>query len=412
MDGKAFADPGQRERSSSGKSPEVQRDEIAALLQRSVAEGKAAGYVVKILQRGEVLFEEAIGEADLVSHAPMRLDTRFALASMSKPFTSVAVMQLYEQGMLRLEDRAAQYLPELGRMALHGEPSVGESAKAGAEISIHQLLTHTSGLSYGAIKVPGSGNIVSDMYYDAGVHHHRLVRDCPSSSKTLAEMIDRLAAMPLSARPGETWEYSIASDVLARIIEIVSGERFDHYLQAHIFEPLGMHHTAFYCPDREAIATIYEIDGDGTLKATDATERYVAEPTYFGGGGELLSTAGDYARFGQMLLSGGTLEGIRVLREASVSLMTQDHLSSMQRGELVKLVGASMEGFGFGYGFTVAVDPPSDYEGQIGEFFWNGGGGTVNWMDPKSGIVAVILKHVRFDPSQEIAMKIRKILQA
>ena len=404
-------DVGETRYRSTDSSPQDRRaaDRIHQIVEQFVADGKAPGVVVKILRDGRTLYERAIGERDMASHAPMELDTRFALASMSKPFTSVAIMQLVEQGKIGLEDSLVSVLPQFAKMAVHG--SDGQSA--GGRITFHQLLTHTSGLSYGAIKVPGSGNIVSDMYFDAEVLYHRVVREKPAaSSKTLEEMVDRLVDMPLAYEPGTLWEYSIASDVLARVVEVLSGERFDRYLSKYLFAPLGMTRTGYFCRDRSQLATNYDPDPQGDLVANEVAERYVEEPTFFGGGGELITTAGDYASFDQMLLNGGSLGESRVLSPQSVALMTRNYLSDAQRAELSKVTVGAMPNYGFGYGFAVAVEADEVAGVAKGDYFWNGGGGTVNWVDPENGVVGVIMKHVRFDLDLGIAQDIRKALRA
>jgi len=383
------------------------RARIDAIVERFVAEGKAPGLVVKVLRGGRTLYEKAVGERDLASHAPMHLDTRFALASMSKPFTSVATMQLVDEGKIKLEDPVATILPQLAKMTVHG----GDGSPAGGRITFHQLLTHSSGLSYGAIKVPGSGNVVSDIYFDAAILYHRVVRGKPAaSSETLEEMVDRLAEMPLAYEPGTSWEYSIASDVLARVVEVVSGERFDRYLASHLFAPLGMNGTGYFCSDRDKLATNYDRDERGQLIDNGMIERYAEEPTFFAGGGELVTTAGDYARFNQMLLDGGMFESMRVLSRHSVALMIRNYLSDLQRAEFAKVVGTGMANYGFGYGFAVAVEPDPSAGVAKGDYFWNGGGGTVNWVDPENGVVGAIMKHVRFDMDLTIAHDIRKAI--
>jgi CubicO group peptidase (beta-lactamase class C family) len=380
--------------------------QLDSVLRHAIANGMAPGYAVKIMRDGRTLYEQALGERDIAGQAPMQLDTRFALASMAKPFTSVAFMQLVEQGKVTPEDAVASHLPQLAGMKVHG----GDGSPAGHRITYHQLLTHSSGLSYGAIKTPGSGNIVSDLYYDDAVLHHRVVRGCADSSRTLEEMVTRLARHPLAYEPGTSWEYSIASDVLARAIEVISGQRFDRYLKDHLFDPLGMTHTSYACADRAAMATSYDVDPDGALQANDMIERYLDEPTFYGGGGELLCTAIDYSRFAEMLRGGGSLDGVRILRPESVERMSRNHLSLAQRDELARTMGPKMRPYGFGYGFAVAVESVPEDGVQEGEFFWNGGGGTVNWIDPHNQVTAVVMKHVRFDPHASVIRDLRRAL--
>jgi CubicO group peptidase (beta-lactamase class C family) len=295
-------------------------------------------------------------------------------------------------------------------MKIYKEGWPKQYAHATSEMTIHQLLTHTSGLSYGALSIPDAH--VSNLYYDRGVHYNRLVRDCPECSKTLHEMIQRLSEMPLAYEPGASWEYSIASDVLAYIVEELSGERFDRYLKRHIFDPLKMIDTRHYVPDkdRSRLATVYEY-AEGKIVPTGIAERYTIEPTYFGGGGELLSTAPDYFRFAQMLLNGGELDGARILRPTTVQLMTSNHLTDIQRAAMVKQIGNSLEGYGFGYGVAVGLNPSKEYGGYRNEFFWGGGAGTKNWIDPVNSVVGIIMNHVRFSQNLTIDADVKKLVR-
>jgi CubicO group peptidase (beta-lactamase class C family) len=383
---------------------------IHEVLQRYVDAGKAPGLVVLIAKNGKLIYEDATGKRDVATGAPMEMDTIFQLASMSKPFTSVAILQLYEAGKLKLEDAVAEYVPSLAKMKVHKEGWPKQYERATSEMTIHQLLTHTSGLSYGAISIPDAH--VSNLYYDRGVHYNRLVRDCPECSKTLEEMIQRLSGMPLAYDPGSSWEYSIASDVLAYVVEKLSGERFDHYLKRHIFDPLKMVDTRHYVldKDRSRLATVYEYAED-KIVPTGIAGRYTKEPTYFGGGGELVSTAPDYFRFAQMLLNRGELDGARILRPAAVKLMTSNHLTEIQRAAMVKQIGKSLEGYGFGYGVAVGMNPSEEYGGYPNEFFWGGGAGTKNWIDPVNNVVGIIMNHVRFSQNLAIDADVKKLVR-
>ncbi len=381
------------------------------LLQRYVEERLAPGLVVLIARDGKVVYQEAVGKRDISRNAPMEMNTIFELASMSKPFTAVAILQLFDAGKLKPEDPVSKFVPDLAGMRVYQEGWPQKFSPANSEITIHQLLTHTSGFSYGAIRAPDAH--ISNLYYDAGVHYNRLIRDCPDCSKTLAEMIQRLSRMPLSYEPGTSWEYSIASDVLSRVVEVLSGERFDRYLQRHIFEPLKMVDTRFYVgqTQRDRLAAVYEYGPDSRIIPTDIAERYTREPTYFGGGGELLCTAPDYFRFAQMLLNGGELEGARILRTETVKLMTRDHLSETQRTAMVKQIGDSLEGYGFGYGVAVGVNPSASSAGTAGEFFWDGGAGTKNWIDPSRKVIGIIMNHVRFSHQLTIGSELKRIVR-
>lgn len=383
---------------------------IRAVVQKHVDAGKTPGAVVLIAQNGSIVYEESIGRRDVGANAPMAEDSIFALASMSKPFTAVAILQLIDRGALQLHDRLHVYAPSLRAMKLYNGQGAALPAGTSREITIEQLLTHTSGLSYGAVYRPETP--ISNLYYERGVHHNRLVRDGTDCSKTLSEMIDRLSEMPLAYEPGTSWEYSIASDVLAYVVEQVSQERFDQYLQRHIFDPLRMLDTGYFVPPqkRDRLATIYELN-EGKIVPTDVASRYFDEPTYFGGGGDLLSTAPDYFRFAQMLLNGGELEGARVLRPETVAQMASNHLTDVQRTAMVKQLGPGLRGYGFGYGVAVGLDPAPQSNGFTQEFYWNGGAGTRNWIDPVHKMVGIVMNHVRFSQVPAIDAEVKGVVR-
>ena len=276
------------------------------------------------------------GYRDLATKTPMTEDTIFAIASMTKPITCVAVMTLVEQGKLGLDDPVAKYLPELKDLRVLGDAKDDQgdtiaTVPAKRPVTVRDLLSHTSGFSYGGFM---SNNARLDRtYMVAGAIGRR--------ARTIAELVERLGKVALAHQPGEGWTYGFSHDVLGRLIEVVSGQGFDAYLQDHIFKPLDMHDTTFLVPEskRDRLATIYRADAAGKL--SEVPKNY-GSATYFSGGGGLFSTVRDYTRFAQMLGNGGELEGTRILKSETIDQMTTNQI-----GKHFAL-GVMKYGLGFG----------------------------------------------------------------
>lgn len=356
-------------------------------IQRHVDAGEICGAVTLVARRGHVVHFEAHGLMDIESKKPMEKDTIFRLASMTKPITGVAVLMLMEEGKIRLSDPVSEFLPEFRDMkvamprerpagaAAHGAAAVPEYyvVPANREITIRDLLTHTSGLvSYGlgAAQVP------------------KIAPHAPGD--TLASYVPKLAAVPLDFQPGTQWSYSGAAgpEVLSRIVEIVSGQTYDEFLQTRIFEPLSMKDTFFYPPDdkRPRLVTLYRKGPNGLEK--DANQDGFSSPTYFSGGGALMSTAADYLQFAQMLLNGGELNGKRLLGPRTVELMASNHVGDMFNGKL----GRPAHGMGFGLIVQVVEDNvAAGLRVSNGSFGWDGAFGTQVWVNPKEKMVTVIM---------------------
>src|SRR5579864_4497251 len=304
----------------------------------------------------------------------MKPDCIFRVASMSKPITSVAIMMLAEQGKLDIGAPVAQYLPEFK------DVTVGlEKAAPKRPMTVHDLLRHTSGLTYGLF-----GNSAVDQLYRQSNFF---------ASKSLAEMVSTIAHLPLLHQPGEFWEYSVSTDVLGRIVEVVSGMDLDRFVSENITHPLGMPDTGYYLNASQA-ARLAHADVPISLAASDPT----VKPAILSGGGGMLSTAPDYARFCQMLLNGGELDGIRILAPKTVTLMTSDQLPpATERHTPVAIVldafGPTPEmGTSFGLGFAVRTDPGRNpVPGSVGDFSWAGITGTYFWVDPRENLVAVLM---------------------
>jgi CubicO group peptidase (beta-lactamase class C family) len=357
-------------------------------MQAFVDRHEAGGIVTLLTRDGKVVDVHAVGFQDVASKTPMKADTIFRIASMSKPITTVAILMLYEEGKLLLTDPVSRYIPAFRTMRVANAD--GTTTPATRQITIRDLLTHRSGLSYGFL----NGGPVGEAYRKAGV-----TDGLSSTPMTLAQGIDLLAAQPLMAQPGSAWNYSLGFDVLGRVVEVVSGMPFDVFLSSRIFKPLDMYDTSFVVPDTkwQRVATMYSPDGAGGIRPMKDPESfgnarmspvasYETGKTYFSGGAGLTSTARDYARFANMLLGGGALGSVRLLSPKSVELMASNHTSDIS---VPALVGP---GAGFGLGVRVITDPAATQtEGSAGMYGWLGIYGTVFWVDPKEHLVAIMM---------------------
>lgn len=363
---------------------EERLDRIRRVLRDHVDQERIAGVVALLARRGKVAFFESYGERDLERAEPMTDDTIFRIASMSKPITSVAVLMLYEQGHFLLDDPVSLHLPELGALEVAVEQDTAadlETVPARREMTIQDLLRHTSGLTYGFF----SASRVDQLYLERGV----LSRDA-----TVAETVSKLAALPLKHQPGSTWEYSISVDVLGRLVEVVSGLPFDRFLEEQIFTPLGMDDTGFHVPKSALprVAVNYQWKDEQLVPAeVNPVESFEVPTTYFSGGGGLVSTAADYYRFCQMLLNGGELGGRRLLGRKTVEWMTSDHLGEIEF--------AQRPGYGFGLGFAIRTDVGlAVVPGSLGEFNWGGAYGTSFWIDPAEDFIGIFMIQLRPAP--------------
>jgi CubicO group peptidase (beta-lactamase class C family) len=348
-------------------------------MQRHIDAHEISGAVTLVARRGRIAHFEAHGLMDIESRKPMAKDAIFRLASMTKPVTAVAVLMLVEQGKIRLSDPVSRFIPEFKDTKV-AMPRSGSRATArpevylipaNREITVLDLLTHTSGLMSSGIAQTEAQRVANR-----------------SANDTLATYIPRLGAAPLDFQPGSQWAYSggAGPDVLSRIVEIVSGQTYDEYLRTKIFEPLGMKDTFFYPADdrRSRVPVLYE--RNGLTRASN--QEGLASKTYFSGAAGLMSTAEDYLQFAQMLLNGGILNGKRLLSPRTVELMASNHVGDMFNGKL----GRPARGMGFG--FLVAVIQDSVAAGlrvSNGSFGWDGLYGTQTWIDPKEQMVTIVM---------------------
>jgi CubicO group peptidase (beta-lactamase class C family) len=355
---------------------------VVPAMQTFVDEEKVAGAVTIVARNGRIVFFEAVGKADIDSGKPMKRDAIVRIYSMTKPITSVAVMMLVEEGKLALDDPVAEHLPELEKVKVFvgndgGELQLEEPVRAP---TILDLLRHTSGLTYGVF-----GNTVVDQRY-------RRV-DILSDAGTLGEMVTKLSGLPLLYQPGTRFNYSVSTDVLGRVVEVVSGMDFDEFLHEQIFTPLDMKDTGFFVPDEklDRFAANHSRKLFGGLRVTDAphSSRYRSESRVLSGGGGLVSTARDYIRFCQMLLGKGELDGRRLLRQETVQMMTKNQLP--EQAYPINL-GGTRAGIGFGLGFAVVVEKTNfSRRSHIGEYGWGGAASTHFWISPKDDLAVVVL---------------------
>lgn len=356
-------------------------------VQRHVDAGAISGAVTLVARRGRIVHFQAHGLMDIEANKPMLKDGIFRIASMTKPITGVAVMMMVEEGKLRLSDPVSRYIPEFkgSKVAMPLEPGPAASATAAAgapafylvparrEITVHDLLTHTSGLVSG------------------GLGAREAARTTPKQpGDTLATFVPRLGSVPLDFQPGSDWAYSGSAgpEVLGRIVEIVSGQPYDEYLRTRIFEPLGMKDTFFYPPDdrRPRMVTLYARSPQGLRRAEN--QDGFSSKTLFGAGGGLMSTAEDYLQFAQMLANGGKLNGRVLLSPRTVDLMAANHVGGMFNGKLGR------PAHGMGYGLLMGVVEDSVASGlrvSTGSFGWDGAYGTQTWIDPKEEMVTIVM---------------------
>ena len=354
-------------------------ERAAAIIREDVERKLIPGAVLAIARGGRVGYADAFGWRDREAAAAMTSDAIFRVASMTKPITSVAAMMLAEEGRLEIAAPVASYLPEFAEL------TVGvERRKAERTMSVQDLLRHTSGLTYA-----GFGDSPVQMVW----RDEKLMDE----AQTNAELVAKLGHLPLMFEPGTTWEYSMSTDVLGRIVEVVSGQSLGDFFAERITGPLGMADTGFAATASRA-ARIAEPQLDPATGKRPPM-RNVAEPgRWHSGGGGAVSTASDYLRFCQMLLNGGELDGVRLLAPKTIAHMSADHLppgvayGSTTRPRFGALAPVPEMGYGFGLGFAVRKEPGrSPVPGSVGEYFWGGVYGTYFWIDPQEQLIAVLM---------------------
>lgn len=363
---------------------------IGDMGRRYVDAGLLPNAIVQVADEAGALYTDVYGDADIASNRKIALDSIFRIYSMTKPITSIVLMQLFEEGHLLLEDPLEKYLPEFANptVMVGGNDENPVTRPAQRSISIRDLLTHTSGLTYGFLRQ----NAVDARYRAKGLG------DFTTPDYSLREGMRMIAAEPLLFDPGTLWNYSMATDVCGAVIEVITGQTLAQAFHDRIFEPLGMTDTGFsvpgHCKDR--FTTLYAKGPNGLVVVDRAdTSRYHEAPAFMSGGGGLVSTLADYQTFASMLLSGGEGNGHRIIGRRTLEYMTLNHLPG---GALLNDLGQSlfaevaMDGMGFGLGFSVIEDPAANASMcSKGEFAWGGAASTAFWIDPVEGITVIFL---------------------
>ncbi len=392
-----------------------------ARIDRFIAEnyienGRFPGFTLLISRGGDVAHLSYQGEAR--QGVAMAEDTIVRIYSMSKPITSMAIMSLYEEGRFKLDEPVSTFIPSWAdlRVFLDGNPTSYSTAFPEREMTVHDLLTHTSGLTYGFM----GRHPVDALYRRAGL----------DGGHKLESYVEMLAELPLLFSPGSEWSYSVATDVLGRLVEIIGGQSFDSFLSERFFEPLGMVDTGFWVDDDRAdrFAANYALpalspfplpegtEGDSMvmIDAGDAASPYRKPPAFFSGGGGLVSTIGDYHRFTQMLIRGGELDGARVLSPKTIDYAASNHLPG---GRDLASMGQPVfsetryDGVGFGLGFSVIVDPmATQVISSPGEFAWGGAASTLFWIDPVEELTVIGLTQLMPSSAYPIRQELKALI--
>ena len=382
--------------------PRVEPDEVGVSSERlarvtqvgrsMVDAGQVPGIIIQVARNGKIIHTDVIGTRGADDPRPLAEDHLFRIYSMTKPITAVAAMMLYEEGRFHLNDRVSEFVPELKDLKVLKD---GRYVPAEQAMTMHHLLTHTGGLSYGF----SADNPIDLAYREAALFE----------AKDLDEFAERLSELPLMYEPGERWHYSVAVDVTGLVVQRLSGMGFDEFLRTRIFEPLGMPDTFFNVPEDKRERFLPNHTWDAEAKTVKTLEEPALVPGYFettlfSGGGGLVSTTRDYMRFSEMLRNGGELDDVRILSPKTVDFIRRDHLAATSR--IIREGGPSAlqllfaaPGMGFGLGFGIVTDTPSaGVLGSEGEYYWGGAAGTAFWIDPVEEIVAVAMIQLMNSP--------------
>jgi CubicO group peptidase (beta-lactamase class C family) len=360
---------------------------LARVTQEHVDAGRLPGAVILLARRGKIAYFEAFGFRDRDKGLPMTRDALFRIYSMTKPITTTAAMMLQEEGRLQVHDPVSRTLPELAAMKVSMEKADASGRKsyevvpAQHEITLQDLMRHTSGFTYGT----RGSSPVNAAYIDARIG---------SRDDTNADLVAKLAKIPLRYQPGTRWEYGVSTDVLGRVVEVVSGRKLGDVFEERIFRPLGMTDTAFYVPAEKLSRAAQPWQRPGGPPMTPRFDVAI-DAKYQSGGGGLVGTASDYLKFSVMLLNGGRLGNVQLLGKKTVEYMTADHLGS---------IPIDAPGLGFGLGFQVRREAGiATLAGSVGEYGWAGNAGTLFWIDPKEQLIAIYM--VQVGDAERIALR-------
>ena len=385
---------------------------IAAHFDRYVEDGRLPGWLALVHRDGEVVYEHASGLRDVEAGLPVESDTLWRLYSMTKPVTSVAAMMLWEEGHFELKDPIARFLPEFGapRVYRGGAMAKVVTEPATEPMRIWHLLTHTSGLTYGF----HHADPVDALYRAAGFEWGT------PPALDLATCCRAWAELPLLFQPGSEWNYGVSTDVLGRVVEVISGQPLDAFLAARVLGPLGMSETGFHAPESEhgRLAALYTPHPEtGRATRNDALGgAALRPPACLSGGGGLVSSAADYARFARMLLAGGELDGVRLLGPRTLRLMTSNHLPG---GADLEAMGrplfseTTFDGVGFGLGVSVTIDPvKAKVPGSIGDFGWGGAASTSYWVDPVDDMSVVFMTQLLPSSTHPVRSQLKQLVHS
>jgi CubicO group peptidase (beta-lactamase class C family) len=387
---------------------------IDAHFARYVADGRLPGWLLTVRRHGRLAYVARAGSRDLEAGLPVTDDTMWRIYSMTKPVTSIAAMILYEEGKLALTDPVSAFIPSFGDVRVYtgGSDLRPVTVPVVEPVRIWHLLTHTAGLTYGFHRV----HPVDALYRAAGFEWGT------PAGLDLAQACDTWAGLPLLFQPGTEWNYSVATDVLGRVIEVASGQRLDEFLAARILRPLGMTQTAFWAGPEAAprLAALYTRSRDGAVTRLDALgQAALARPAMISGGGGLVSTAADYDRFTQMLLQragspAGELDGVRLLSPRTVGYMTRNHLPGgldLETFGRPLYAESPFRGVGFGLGFAVVIDPlPGKVVCSAGEISWGGAASTTFWVDQDADLAVSFFTQLLPSSSYPIRPELRQLV--
>ncbi|HMC71088.1 MAG TPA: serine hydrolase domain-containing protein, partial [Mycobacteriales bacterium] len=363
--------------------------------ERYIDAGRIAGAQVAVSRHGQVGYFRSFGARDLERGKPVEEDTIWRIYSMTKPITGVALLSLYERGLFQLDDKVSRFIPEWRGLQVKERDADGNERLVAPqrEMTVRDLMMHMSGLG-----LPGGRSLQQALSVENHKPGDPFAPTHRGRGTTLETFVAQLAEQPLEFHPGTHWHYTISTDICGRLVEILSGQRFDDYLRTTIFDPLGMADTGFSISDDkiDRFAASYRRDRDKKLLLVEDPERsrYREQPAFLSGGGGLLSTTTDYLRFCQMLLGGGEVDGVRILSRKTVELMASNHLPGGGDMRQFALPGSygEVEFAGMGFGLTVAVaqEPArTGVVGSAGEFMWGGAASTIFWVDPAEDLTAV-----------------------
>ncbi|MFL2760759.1 MAG: serine hydrolase domain-containing protein [Dehalococcoidia bacterium] len=378
-------------------------------LQRNYLDSnRYVGTLMGIYRRGELGYVSSMGLMDREAKRPMSRDTIFRIYSMTKPITSVALMTLYEKGLFQLDDPVSEYIPSFRDFEVYQDGVIGNFKTSGLEreMTVRDLLTHQSGLTYGFMERTN----VDYAYRELGIEKE--------SQESLQEFVELLTTIPLEFSPGKAWNYSVSTDVCGYLIEVISGQTLDEFFRREIFEPLDMVDTGFYVSSdkKTRLASCYEYEELKQPKLVDdaITGKYLHPPQVLSGGGGLVSTLDDYMSFCKMILNGGDAADHRIISRKTLDLMSSNHLANggdLRSCAYGRWSETSYTGVGFGLGFSVLLDPgASQVSGSIGELAWGGAASTAFWIDPLEDLAVVFLTQLLPSSQFNVRRELRSLV--